>query len=179
MQSNYFTVFIFSFLSFFSFLFTSCITNNNENDDQNVPDIIDIPIVDIPSEKPKEPEKQPEKDVIIELLSEMNAERAKVNAPALVIDSGLTCAARTHSNDIGIRKVCTHTGVNGSTPWDRARFCQVEAYGEIVACGQKTPKEAVLSWYYSPGHKKIMLDKNFKKVGIAVTNYYWTAIFSY
>lgn len=129
------------------------------------------------------PQQQPHQIIIVDdtphILELMNNERKKVGAAPLSIDAKLTCAASRHSKDIGTRKICTHTGVDRSTPWQRANLCGTKANGEIVACGQKSAKEAVIAWMKSNPHKNIMLTKNYTKVGIAMHNNYWTAIFSY
>ena len=54
--------------------------------------------------------------------------------------------------------------------------------GENIAKGQKTGKEVTQAWYNSAGHRKNMLRKEFKKVGIACYEYngvtYWAQVFS-
>jgi len=126
-----------------------------------------------------DPDPEPPVGPIQDVLREMNKIRAQVGAGPVFIDSKLTCAADAHSKDIGAKRVCSHYGSDGSTPWKRAERCGTRAYGEIVACGHRTGADAVRGWYNSSGHRKIMLNGQFKKVGIAVHNYHWTAIFAY
>jgi uncharacterized protein YkwD len=125
------------------------------------------------------PDPDPDPGPAAEVLAEMNRIRAQSGAGPLVMDARLTCAADAHSRDIGSRRACTHTGADGSTPWQRAERCGTRAYGEIVACGHRTGAAAVQGWYNSSGHRQIMLDRRYGKVGIAMHNYYWTAIFSF
>jgi uncharacterized protein YkwD len=113
-----------------------------------------------------------------ELVRLINVERAKVKAAPVILSSGLNCAAQKHANDIGVKKRCTHTGSNGSSPWDRAKSCGTTANGEIVACGHQTPAAAVKGWYNSSGHRTIMLNKSYTRVGVGMLNNYWVAIFS-
>ena len=115
-----------------------------------------------------------------ELLDTINKERVSRKLPALQENSGLTCAATRHSKDIGTRKACTHTGKDGSNPGTRIKACGLKTmgWGEIVACGQKTPQTAVNAWLNSPGHRAIMLSKDYKYFGGNMFNNYWTVAFS-
>ena len=115
-----------------------------------------------------------------ELLNTINQERVKRGLPSLVEKSALTCAATKHSNDIGTRRVCSHTGKDGSSATQRIASCglKASAWGEIVACGQKTPRAAVDAWIKSPGHNAIMFSKSYKYFGGGMTNYYWTVVFT-
>lgn len=115
-----------------------------------------------------------------ELLTIINKERAARKLPLLTEKSALTCAAAKHSKDIGARKACTHTGSNGSSATQRLAACGLKnvAWGEIVACGQKTPRAAVDAWIKSPGHNAIMFSKSYKYFGDGMTNNYWTVVFT-
>lgn len=114
------------------------------------------------------------------LLDTINKERKARGLSALVEKSGLTCAATRHSKDIGTRRVCTHTGRDGTNPGARIKACgyQTMGWGEIVACGQKTPEAAVKAWLNSPGHRAIMLSRDYKYFGGSMFNNYWTVAFS-
>jgi len=115
-----------------------------------------------------------------ELLRIINQERVNRKLPALIEKSALMCAAAKHAKDIGTRKVCSHTGANGSNPSQRIASCgsQAGTWGEIVACGQRTPRAAVDAWIKSPGHNAIMFSKTYKYFGDGMTNYYWTVVFT-
>ena len=126
------------------------------------------------------PDGQVTPDIILkDLLAEINKEREAAKVGKLYQSSRLMCAAKKHSEDMGTKKFCSHTGSDKSTPWSRAEKCGTKASGEIVACDQRTARATVEAWLRSPGHKKIMLGKDYKSVGIAMKNNYWTAIFSY
>jgi len=149
-------------LFFLLFLPVSCTTIPGD-------DPVDPPI-DEPIDEPKEDLK--------ELLSLINNQRERVGLSPLSQTTKLTCAAKKHSEDMGTYKFCSHTGRYGSSPWDRARECGTEAHGEIIACGQSTPTQAVIAWMNSPAHRKLMLHPDFKSVGLGMHKNYWTAIFS-
>ena len=115
-----------------------------------------------------------------ELLDIINQERVKRKLPTLVEKSQLTCAATIHSKDIGARKTCSHQGSTGTNPGQRIASCGLKplAWGEIVACGQKTPRAAVTVWINSPGHNAIMFSKTYRYFGGYMYNNYWTVVFT-
>jgi uncharacterized protein YkwD len=113
-----------------------------------------------------------------ELYELINEERTSRGLGAVTPRETLICAARRHSDDIGATQSCTHTGSDWSSPGDRVEDCGGGGWsGEIVACGQSTPRRAVDAWLNSPGHRTIMLGSGKREIGVAVTNNYWTAIF--
>jgi hypothetical protein len=118
----------------------------------------------------------PASDQVTALIVEINRVRSERGLPTVVATPGLTCAAQRHANDVGVRGSCSHSGSDGSSPWDRASGCGASADGEIIACGQGTPAEAVQAWTYSPGHAAIMYDRNQSEVGAAMVNNYWVVI---
>jgi len=115
-----------------------------------------------------------------ELLDIINQERARRGLSRLAEKSQLTCAATKHSKDIGARRACTHTGRDGSNTGKRIKSCGLTplAWGEIVACGQKTPRAAVDAWIKSPSHNAIMFSKTYRYFGGSMYNNYWTVVFT-
>lgn len=112
------------------------------------------------------------------LFDTINEERVSRGMGTVELRGDLICAATKHSNDIGTLGICGHTGSDGSGPGDRVAACQGSGWsGEIVACGQSTPREAVDAWIWSPGHAAIMFDSGQVYIGVAMHNNYWTAIF--
>ena len=114
------------------------------------------------------------------LLDIINTERANRKLNKLMEIPSLSCAAQNHSNDIGTRKACTHTGRDGSSFVTRVKRCgyNLTSGGEIVACGQTSPRAAVTAWLNSSGHRAIMLDPGQKYFGAGWKNNYWTVVFS-
>jgi uncharacterized protein YkwD len=112
------------------------------------------------------------------VLEAINTQRRLRGLDPVSLREDLVCAAARHSRDVGERRECTHDGADGSGPGERVQDCGGAGWsGEIVACGQTTPGEAVDGWLDSPGHKGIMLDPGQRRVGVAMHNNYWTAIF--
>lgn len=116
-------------------------------------------------------------DLVKSLLDEINKARVSKGLSQLSVDPGLSCAAQGHSDDLGPKNGCSHTGSNGSSPWQRAESCRTSASGEIIACNWPTPAKAVEEWSLSPGHAAIMFDPDHKYVGAGTRNNFWTAIF--
>ena len=113
----------------------------------------------------------------------INQERQNANLPPLRIAQELLVAARRHSNDMAQNNIFSHTGSDGSSPFDR----MIEAgyrfryAGENVAAGYPTAQQTVNAWMNSAGHRRNILNRNFCDVGIgyaydARSSYrnYWT-----
>jgi len=112
------------------------------------------------------------------LFDTINEERVARGLGTVKLRTDLICAAAKHSLDIGELSWCGHTGSDGSSPGDRVAACQGPGWsGEIVACGQTTPRDAVDAWIGSPGHASIMFDGGQVYIGVGMHNNYWTAIF--
>ena len=110
----------------------------------------------------------------------------KAPAPALSLDSRLRCAARVHSKDMGVNNFFSHTGSNGSTPWQRinnAGYVYSTA-GENIAAGYATPSAVVDSWMKSTGHCNNIMNPSFIHLGVgyyyasgSTYGHYWTQDF--
>lgn len=107
----------------------------------------------------------------------VNKARASRGLSAVEILPALNCAVARHAKDTGSRGMCSYTGSDGSSPWDRAKDCGTFANGEIIACGQGDATTAVNAWTLSPGHAAIMYDGGQKKMGVGMSNNYWVVIF--
>ncbi|WP_257457847.1 CAP domain-containing protein [Archangium lipolyticum] len=111
---------------------------------------------------------------------------AKPAVPALTLDTRLRCAARKHSKDMGLNNFMSHTGSNGSSPWQRmtdAGYTYRWA-GENVAAGYGTPSAVVDGWMKSSGHCNNIMSSNFKQLGVgyyyapsSTYKHYWTQDF--
>ncbi|MFB6503196.1 MULTISPECIES: CAP domain-containing protein [unclassified Streptomyces] len=115
------------------------------------------------------------------VLALVNGERDKAGCSPLTLNSELTKAARTHSEDMAAHRNMSHTGSDGSTPGDRITDAGYEwrAYGENVAHGHETPESVMAGWMDSPGHRRNILDCSFKEIGVGLAGPgdYWTQDF--
>jgi uncharacterized protein YkwD len=106
--------------------------------------------------------------------------------PALTFDDRLRCSSRKHSKDMGVNNFFSHTGSNGSQPWDRMTSAgYVWTYAaENIAAGYTTPAAVVNGWMASVGHCTNIMSataKNFGTgyyyAGTATYKHYWTQNF--
>lgn len=125
-----------------------------------------------------------------EVLRLTNQFRAENGLSALVLDKNLDETAEKHSKDMAMQDYFSHTGKDGSKPWDRAREEGYESgtVGENIAAGYRSAKAVVDGWIASPGHRANMLNSNYNEIGIGhyylandtgSVNYghYWTQVF--
>ncbi|MEO0394488.1 MAG: CAP domain-containing protein [Cyanobacteria bacterium P01_A01_bin.137] len=125
-----------------------------------------------------------------EVLRLTNEFRKQNGLKALVLDTNLDETADKHSQDMAKKDYFSHTGKDGSKPWDRARREGYESgtVGENIAAGYSSAKAVVDGWIASPGHRANMLNANYNEIGIGHyyeandtgnVNYrhYWTQVF--
>ncbi len=117
-------------------------------------------------------------DEVLRLVNQKRAAGASCGgtyygpAPALTYDERLRCSARKHSKDMGVNNFMSHTGSNGSTPWQRinnAGYIYASA-AENVAAGYSSPTAVVSGWMTSAGHCTNIMNPNLKHLG---TGYYY------
>ncbi|WP_266367431.1 CAP domain-containing protein [Tellurirhabdus rosea] len=131
----------------------------------------------------------------LELLGYINNLRSKpcqcgtTTYPAaapLQLNALLNEASRKHAADMANYNYFSHTGRDGSKPWDRmSREGYVWRYaGENIAAGNATVLATFNQWRNSPGHCANMMSANFKEVGLgyaysAASTYkhYWVTDF--
>ena len=127
---------------------------------------------------------------IDQVLLLTNQFRAQNGLVPLTANLELNAAAQGHSDDMANQDYFSHTGKDGSAPWDRAKQIGYEAgwMGENIAAGQSTPESVVQGWINSPGHRANLLNANFTELGVGYTyletdtgtvnyNRYWTQLF--
>ena len=98
-----------------------------------------------------------------------------------------TISARLHSEDMAKNNYFDHTGLNGSTPFDRmaaAGYAGPYPWGENIAAGQTSPAQVVQAWMDSPGHCRNIMNCGFKVLGVGYFHsdgsqmkHYWTQNF--
>lgn len=100
--------------------------------------------------------------------------------PKLTYNFLLEKAAIVHSEDMAKNKFMGHTGSDGSDPGTRIALAgyKIRAAGENVAAGHTSVQEVMNGWLKSPGHCKNIMNSNYKEVGVAMVNNYWTQVFA-
>lgn len=112
---------------------------------------------------------------------------AKPKVPALALNTKLRCAARKHSKDMGAHDFTSHTGSNGSSPWDRIHSAgyNYSTAGENIAWGYNTPAAVVNGWMASQPHCLNIMNGAFTHLGVGYFyksgsswKHYWTQDFA-
>jgi uncharacterized protein YkwD len=108
----------------------------------------------------------------------VNRERTARGESALHGDNDLQKAAQVHSADMAAGDYFEHNGRSGDTPLSRMRaagyiFSSHIGYqvGENIAWAtlwMASPREIVIGWMKSPGHRANILDRSFRDTGIGV-----------
>jgi uncharacterized protein YkwD len=125
-------------------------------------------------------------EVELEVVALLNQERANESLPPLSIDMRLMEAARRHNNDMAINDFFSHTGSDGSSPFDRITDAgyPYRSAGENIAAGYQTATAAVQAWMNSSGHRANILNSSYEHIGVAYVfdstasyGHYWTTDF--
>jgi uncharacterized protein YkwD len=109
------------------------------------------------------------------LFDLINQERANAGLPAFTRQDQLNLAASEHNIDLSCRNIFSHTGSDGSSPFDRItrQGYSYTTAGENLYAGSgpyDDPAEAVSAWMKSPGHLANMLHTEYTEVGISYIN---------
>ena len=108
----------------------------------------------------------------------INAERRARGRHALAVDPRLALAARRYSADMVARSFFSHVAPDGATLADRLRrsgylgACSWRA-GEALAWGfgdQMTPASRVDAWMQSRRHRRVLLSRRYREIGIGVAS---------
>lgn len=124
---------------------------------------------------------------VVELTNEV---RRQNGLSDLTINAQLQSAAQQHTQNMAYQDFFSHTGQDGTQPWDRGVNAGYDYrnYGENIAAGQRTPEEVVQAWVDSPGHLANILNPAFTEIGVGyeylqsdpgnlVYNSYWAQEF--
>lgn len=105
-----------------------------------------------------------------QMLDLVNAERAKSSLPALCYNDKLIAAAQVHSDDMVTNNFFSHTGSDGTSPWDR--FNNVgyswNAAAENIAISSSI-QAAHDQWMNSDGHRANILKDSVQQFGFGFT----------
>jgi uncharacterized protein YkwD len=106
----------------------------------------------------------------------VNAQRAAHGLKPLRPSRELRIAAERHGSDMVVNQFFAHVSPAFGAITDRARragYVRNDDYalGEDIAWGEgelSTPEAIVTAWMNSPGHRAVILDRDFRDVGIGV-----------
>lgn len=101
-----------------------------------------------------------------------NQQRLENGLQPLQVNLKLANIAQAHSQDMAVHDYFSHTGLDNSSPGDRAKSAgyQYSDVGENIAAGYTTPEQVVQGWMNSPGHRANILNANYHDIGIGYYN---------
>ena len=111
------------------------------------------------------------------VLCLVNGERARHGLAPLRAQRQLNRSAQAHSRDMVARQYFEHdtpNGVNVRQRAARAGYLRKRSAGKIgqtIAWGterQSTPAELVRTFMTSPGHRRILLDRRYRDIGVGL-----------
>ncbi|MEU7467533.1 CAP domain-containing protein [Streptomyces sp. NPDC044984] len=118
------------------------------------------------------------------VVSLVNRERTVRGMQLLVSDERLRASARAHSADMVRLGYFDHLAPDGTSPAERMLAAGFPLPGgENIAFGQPTPEEVVADWMNSPPHRRNILRRGFRVIGVGVfvtpLGPMWTQNFGY
>jgi uncharacterized protein YkwD len=107
------------------------------------------------------------------VVCEINRVRGRRGLAPVAIDARLTRMAGTFARAMVSRGFFSHVGPGGATLHERLRAAgyRGRSAGEVLAWGQgrlATPRAAVRSWLHSPPHRRVLLGRNYRDIGVGV-----------
>jgi uncharacterized protein YkwD len=117
------------------------------------------------------------KEAVDAVLCLVNGERAQHGLSRVRASSALTRSAQAHSRDMVARGYFSHVTPGGENPRQRVVHCGyarkrgARKVGETIAWGsgrRGTPAELVRLFMGSAPHRRILLDRRFRDVGIGL-----------
>jgi uncharacterized protein YkwD len=135
-----------------------------------------------PTSRPA-PAAQADTSVAGQVLTLVNAERARAGCKPVALDDRLTRAAAGHSKDMATDNFFSHDSRDGRDFSDRIKATGYPApRSENIAAGQPTPSAVMDAWMDSAGHKANILDCTATQMGVASATggdfgIYWTQDF--
>jgi uncharacterized protein YkwD len=107
----------------------------------------------------------------------LNRVRTRHGVPPLRLNGKLSHAARRHSRDMVRRRYFAHDSLDGRSAFDRMRATRYVprdaswVLGENLGWGSGSlaePMSLVRAWMRSPGHRRNILDRRFRDIGIGI-----------
>ncbi len=104
------------------------------------------------------------------MLARVNAARRAAGVRPLATDPRLDAAAQAHAQDMLARAYYDHETPEGQTPRERVESTGYLAHkvGENIAEGQFSVEEVMSGWLGSSGHRRNLLDPEFRDLGVGL-----------
>jgi uncharacterized protein YkwD len=109
-----------------------------------------------------------------------NQSRLREDLIPLQLDPVLSRVAQSHAQDMLARDYFSHESPNGGTLRTRLVGAGIRYgfAGENIAKGQSSAGEVVQDWMKSPGHRRNILQPEFRKIGVGKAGSLWVQVFS-
>ena len=94
-------------------------------------------------------------------------------------DTTLAQAAKTHAEDMRLKRYFDHTSADGTDFADRITRAGYtwQSVGENIAKGQPTARAVVQAWKASKYHCSNMMNRHFQDMGVGKAGPYWVQDF--
>lgn len=117
-----------------------------------------------------------------QVLSLVNAERAKYGLKSLSINNKLNNVAQIKAEDMKNNNYFSHTSPTYGSPFEMMNSFGISynTAGENIAMGQLSPEAVVKGWMNSEGHRKNILNSSFTQMGLGYAkgnSTYWAQMF--
>lgn len=138
---------------------------------------------DVPEDGSSDKEESEALSFAEQVVELVNAERAKVNLPALTMTTRLNEAALVRAKETV--QSFSHTRPNGSSfsAVLKENGISFQGAGENIAWGQRTPEQVVNAWMNSEGHRANILNPRYTSIGVGYylngATPYWAQLFTY
>lgn len=138
---------------------------------------------DVPEDGSSDKEESEALSFAEQVVELVNAERAKVNLPALTMTTKLNEAALVRAKETV--QSFSHTRPNGSSFSTvlKENGISFQGAGENIAWGQRTPEQVVNAWMNSEGHRANILNPRYTSIGVGYylngATPYWAQLFTY
>ena len=125
---------------------------------------------------------QPNSSYAAQVVSLVNAERAKQGLSALTVSTKVQQAAQTRAGEL--KTSFSHTRPSGASCFTARTEAGVSytRAGENIAYGQSSPAAVVQAWMNSSGHRANILSRDFTTIGVGYTvvngTAYWSQFFT-
>ncbi|WP_232696664.1 CAP domain-containing protein [Brevibacillus daliensis] len=115
-----------------------------------------------------------------EVLTIVNAERAKAGLQPLKLDSKLSKMAKDKAIDMAKNNYFDHNSPTYGSPFDMMDKYGIKykTAGENIAEGQRNAEEVMKDWMNSSGHRENIMNPSFTTIGIGFHEGYWVQAFT-
>jgi uncharacterized protein YkwD len=103
-----------------------------------------------------------------QVVQQTNAYRRQQGQLPLAVNTQLSRAAQRYARHMAVNDVFSHTGADGSSPWDRIRRADYDfsEAAENLAGGYDTAAGAMGGWISSRGHRANLLAHQVQEIGV-------------